>query len=153
PKGWVATTLAVAAVAVAIGRPGPAWAGVPGPPIGPCSDNSPPDCGGIGGDLGCFGPTGLPDPTQDCVDIGGDKCGCEPRLCCSCQNVGNSTGCNPFPCQDTALGSLFLCVLPCFLADGGAGNSTTCNLSVVFKSQCSSSSDCPTTGCCAFSFC
>ena len=150
-KGWGATALAVAVVAVAIGRLGPAEAGIN--TVRPCSENSPPDCGGVEGDLGCMGATGLPDPTLDCVDIGGGQCGCQPRLCCSCQNVGNSTGCSPFPCQDTALGSVFLCVLPCFLADGGASNSTTCNLSVVFKSQCSSAGDCPTTGCCTFSFC
>ena len=152
-KGWVAATLAVAAVTVAIGRVGTAWAGVNGPPSAPCSANMPPDCGGTQGDLGCLGPTGLPDPTQDCVALIGGGCGCEPRVCCSCKNVGSSTDCTPFPCQDTAVGVLLGCVLPCFLADGGFGNGTTCNLDVVFKSQCSSSGDCPTTGCCTFQFC
>ena len=151
-KDWVAATLAVAAVTVAIGRPGAAWAGIP-PPSAPCADSSPPDCGGIQGDLGCLGPTGLPDPTQDCVALIGGGCGCEPRVCCACKNVGSSTDCTPFPCQDTAVGVLLGCVLPCFLADGGFGNGTTCNLDVVFNSQCSSSGDCPTTGCCTFQFC
>jgi hypothetical protein len=103
------------------------------------------------GDAGCVDMAGAPDPTQDCVDTG-NGCECQPRICCTCENVGTSTGCDPFPCQDTALGSIFLCVLPCFIADAGLTSGPTCNLKVVFKSPCVGG-DCPTTGCCAFQFC
>jgi hypothetical protein len=103
-----------------------------------CIAASPPECGGANGDAAC-------QATEDCVEDQG-SCICKPRVCCTCENVGDSTQCESPVCTDSVLGSVFLCALPCIAKDALTGQ--TCNLKVVVNKRCEDG-DCPTTGCCA----
>src|SRR5215470_3957952 len=67
-------------------------------------------------------------------------------ICCSCENVGSSTGCNVPPCN-TQHSTLFSCLGGCEILNT-PGN--PCNLKVVSGATCSGPS-CATTGCCELS--
>ena len=104
-----------------------------------CTGSTPPGCGGTNGDMACG--DSLSDP-QDCIEVAGN-CECHPRVCCSCENVGSSTGCAVAGCTQTGIG-LVACVTSCVLNEI-AGN--TCNLKIINHANCSGGS-CATTGCC-----
>jgi hypothetical protein len=106
-------------------------------PTTTCATQTGPDCGGAPGDALCGDPA-----TNDCFDTG-DGCQCRPRVCCKCENVGDSTGCDTLGCTQTGLG-LLVCVGLC-IAQEVQGNS--CNLKVLYQQQCSDGS-CATSGCC-----
>lgn len=112
-------------------------AALAGPAPNACTGATAPDCGDEVGDAGCL-------ETEDCVEDQG-SCTCKPRVCCHCENVGDSTLCES-PCTDTVLGSVFGCALPCVALDALTGQS--CNIKVVVNQRCEDG-DCPTTGCCA----
>jgi hypothetical protein len=103
-----------------------------------CTGATAPECGGEAGDAGCLA-------SEDCVEDQG-SCSCKPRVCCTCENVGDSTQCESPVCTDSVLGSVFLCALPCIAKDALTGQ--TCNLRVVVNKRCEDG-NCPTTGCCA----
>jgi hypothetical protein len=102
-----------------------------------CTSESAPDCGGAAGDAFCG------DPTMDCFDTGGNGCQCRPRVCCTCQNVGSSTGCDTLGCTQTGI-TVLACLALC-AANEIQGND--CNLKVLYQQQCSNGS-CATSGCC-----
>lgn len=133
-KAWIATIIGASALFLTTGAR-PAHAG----PANGCTTAMAPDCGGAAGDMACGD---SPSDPQDCINVGG-SCECHPRVCCSCENVGSSTGCDALGCTQTGIG-LAACVTACVVNEIGG---KTCNLKIVNHADCSGGS-CATTGCC-----